>query len=516
MYRDQDFDQQRKLPLNEPALMQDLELDTLFGAMAGGDEFLFQVAKQAVLLGLQDDRETVFYRQAVLQDCLRNYSVVKDLYDLAVEAIEGRRKHWMWITGHRPASILYDAVAVLEILVGTLARLKQVADEYADQFESEGLTAFFTLLKEELADEYLATLRDHLKKLRFREGVLLSAELGKGNEGTNHVLRESHDKKPGWIQRILARKPPAYTYRLDPRDEAGARALSDLRDRGISLVANAAAQSAEHVLSFLLMLRTELAFYLGCVNLQRQLAQKGVPICFPNPTPSGARRYSCVRLCDVCLALRLKRGVVGNDVDADGKGFVVITGANQGGKSTFLRSVGVAQLMMQSGMFVAAESFRADICRSLFTHYKREEDVTMESGKLDEELDRMSSIADALTPDSMLLLNESFAATNEREGSEIARQIVYALLERRVRVFFVTHLYEFARGLWEDETDGALFLRAERETDGRRTFRLLPGEPLETSFAADMYEEVFGVRPGDQGGDDHRQAAVSRNGGDRP
>jgi len=502
MYRDQDFDQQRTLPVNEPALMQDLELGTLFGAMAGGDEFLLRVAKPAVLLSLQNDRETILYRQAVIQDCLRNYSIVKNLYDIAVEAMENRRKHWLWIIGHHPSSILYDAVGMLEICVGALAKLRQVADVRADQFESEGFTAFFAMLKAELADEYLATVKDHLKKLRFREGVLLSAELGKGNEGTNYVLRLSRDKKPGWIERLLARKPPAYTYRLDPRDQAGARALSDLRDRGISLVANAAAQSAEHVLSFLVMLRTELAFYLGCVNLQRQLAQKGVPIRFPNPTPSGARRYSCVRLCDVCLALRLERSVIGNDVDADGKGLVLITGANQGGKSTFLRGVGVAQLMMQSGMFVAAESFRADICRRLFTHYKREEDATMESGRLDEELNRMSGIADALTPDSMLLLNESFAATNEREGSEIAKQIVCALLERRVRVFFVTHLSEFARGLWDDERDGALFLRAEREVGGRRTFRLLPGEPLETSFGADVYEEVFGGAAGSRSPDD--------------
>lgn len=86
-------------------------------------------------------------------------------------------------------------------------------------------------------------------------------------------------------------------------------------------------------------------------------------------------------------------------------------------------------------MFVTAESFSADICRGLFTHYKREEDAMMESGKFDEELSRMSGIVDALTPNSLLLFNESFAATNEREGSEIARQIVRALLETRVRIY---------------------------------------------------------------------------------
>jgi DNA mismatch repair ATPase MutS len=148
--------------------------------------------------------------------------------------------------------------------------------------------------------------------------------------------------------------------------------------------------------------------------------------------------------------------------------------------------------MMQCGMFVTAESFSADICRNLFTHYKREEDTTMKSGKFDEELDRMSGIVDALTPDSMLLFNESFAATNEREGAEIATQIVRALLETRVKIFFVTHIYEFAHGLWENKMDNAAFLRAERQSDGQRTFKLPPGEPLETSFGADLYQEIFG------------------------
>jgi uncharacterized membrane protein len=58
----------------------------------------------------------------------------------------------------------------------------------------------------------------------------------------------------------------------------------------------------------------------------------------------------------------------------------------------------------------------------------------------------MSQIVDTITPNCLLLLNESFAATNEREGSEIARQIITALLEKGIKVFFVTHLYELARG----------------------------------------------------------------------
>ena len=91
----------------------------------------------------------------------------------------------------------------------------------------------------------------------------------------------------------------------------------------------------------------------------------------------------------------------------------------------------------------------------------------------------------------MLLFSESFAATNDREGSEIARQIVCALLEKRIKIFFVTHLYEFAHGVFDKKTENAIFLRAERQPDGNRTFRLIEGEPLQTSFGEDLYNRVF-------------------------
>ena len=274
-------------------------------------------------------------------------------------------------------------------------------------------------------------------------------------------------------------------------NDRGARALSELTNRGIHLAANALAQSCDHILSFFTMLRTELALYMGCLNLHGQLSQLEEPICLPLPGTLSERKRRCRGLYDVCLALRMSQKVVGNDIDADQKDLVIITGANQGGKSTFLRSIGLSQLMMQCGMFAPAEFFSANICDSLFTHYKREEDTSMTSGKFDEELSRMSDIADHITPNSMVLFNESFAATNGREGAEIARQIVSALLEKQIEVSFVTHSYEFAHGIYEKQMGNALFLRAERQPDGRRTFKLIEGEPLQTSYGADLLSKDF-------------------------
>ena len=490
LYRDRDFDLQRRLPPNAPALTQDLELSTLFNAMALGDKFLLEVAQKAVLSSATD-LDTIRYRQHILRDCLKNASIVREIYTIAVDAIEGEKKNYLGMLSRYPSWVLSRSIEVLQMFVGLLKKLKQLAEDHADAFESEGFTAFFAMLNRELDEDYFARVQQHLRALKFPHGVLISAGLGQGNKGTKYVLRQPPGKRQNWIERILAEKPSTFGFTIDDRDESGAQALSDLKDRGINLVANALGQSTDHVLSFFTMLRTELAFYLGCLNLHAHLAQLGEPICFPRPLAPGERRHTFQGLYDVSLALTMKQRIVGNDVNADSKDLVIITGANQGGKSTFLRSIGLAQLMMQCGMFVPAESFCANVCENLFTHYKRKEDASMKSGKLDEELSRMSDIVDNITSNSMLLLNESFAATNEREGSEIAQQIICALLEKRIEVFFVTHLYEFAHGFYSKKMDNALFLRADRQTDGKRTFKLIEGEPLETSYGEDLYKRIF-------------------------
>ncbi len=491
MHADRDFDVEQEFPPGEQALAQDLELNTLLGVMAAGDGFLFDVAREAVLCGLQDP-EAIAYRQQVLRDCLEQASVVREIYDIAVEAIHGERQSWRPLAQY-PSGILHWSGEVLQLFVGMLKRLRGVADSHAGEFRSEGFTRFFAMISKELGDDYFAAVQDHLKRLKFRDGVLVSAKLGAGNVGTGYVLRKSRASRRGLTGLAPAGQRSGYSFTISDRDENGARALSSLSGRGINLVANALAQSTDHILSFFRLLRAELAFYIGCLNLHEQLAGQGEPTCFPVPLPQAEAAFSARGLYDPCLALTTGTGVVGNDVSADVKPLVVITGANQGGKSTFLRAVGLAQLMMQAGMFAAGTSLRASVCSGLFTHYKREEDATMTSGKLDEELSRMSGIAAAIRPGGILLCNESFASTNEREGSEIARQIVRALLGAGVRVFLVTHLHDLAKGFHREPAGTAVFLRAERQPGGRRTFRLSEGEPLPTSHGKDVYDRVFGT-----------------------
>lgn len=494
LHPDGDLSLEPRLPWRLSALTNDdLELSRLYDAMAAGDAFLLDTAKMVVPLTVGDP-DVIIYRQQVLADCLANRTVVQQIYDIVseVDGVELRRKVFLGgLSSRDPDLILRRSVRILELLTATLRQLSSLSDRYADQFRSSGFRQLFAMFAEQLSDDYLAQIDEYLNEFHLPRGVLVSAQLGIGNKGDRHVLHQP-PRRTLWA-RLSGNQNDRRGFVVDNDDLSGAQALSKLAGRAINDVANTVTQSAEHLQNFCGRLRTELGFYLGCLNLRDALTKRQVPTCFPVPTPIGTPRFQCRGLRDVGLCLTTGNEVTGNDVDADGKALIVITGANEGGKSTFLRSVGAAQLMMQAGMFVTAEAFTANVRDSVFTHFNREEDATLRRGKLEEELARMSAIVDYIGSTSLVLCNESFASTNELEGSQIARGIVHAMVDSGVRVFFVTHLYDLAHSLYSRHNPADLFLRAERRPDGLRTFRLTPGKPEPTSHGEDSFRRIFGI-----------------------
>jgi hypothetical protein len=488
MYRSRDFD--RKPPPRYAAddLIRDLHLDTLFNAMGGGDDFVADVARQAILSSLTSVEE-IIYRQDVLADCLAHPAVVRELYALAGDAIRQESHRFLGVL-ERPGIVLSHAVAVMEMFLGRLRRLRAIGEEHAGEWHSAGFIRLFAVIAQQLDDAYLTALGEHLDRLRFRDGVLISARLGSDGRGANYVLRRPGNRT-GWFRRFTYPAPESYSVRVPETDERAVQARDELRDQGLGQVADALAQSNDHILAFFTMLRFELAFYIGCLNLYGRLRSENLPVCRPQPLPVEHNGLEGSVLYDPCLALRTPgERMIGNDISARDTELIVITGANEGGKSTLLRAIGVAYLMMQCGMFVAGEALSAGVRTALLTHFKRAE--AMNSGKLDEELSRMAGIADHVAPGALVLFNESFSATNEREGAQINREIIRALRAGRVAVIAVTHLYDLARDLYEHRTPTTVFLRATRHDDGRRTFKVVPGEPLSTSFGADLYQRIFG------------------------
>ena len=489
LYETRDVDLAQALPWQAEALKQDLGLDTVLNVMARGDPFLREVAERTLLNGLAATDEIV-YRQEVLSDFLRKPEVARELYSLATEALESKKEARFFLFRDSPETQLSKSLRMLELLLDVIRRLRALADHEPGDVQSTGLRNFVATIQAELDDDYLVAIESNLRELRFKRGPLISARLGAANRGVSYVLRQPLDRR--FLERITPGGPKRYSFSVPARDENGQRSLGDLRNRGLMRAADAIGQATDHIIGFFTLLQAESGFYVSCLNLHEGLQERDEPVCLPTPLPIGQVAFSARGLYEAGLTFHLGSRVVGNDVDADGRDLVMVTGANQGGKSTFLRSVGIAQLMLQAGMFVPATKLTASVSTGLFTHFSREEDASMTHGKLDEELHRMSAIAWKVEPGSLVLCNESFSSTNESEGSEIARQLIRAFRESGVRTFYVTHLYDLANGIHGQQRDDVLFLRAERHDDGTRPFKLREAPPLPTSYGADSYYQIFG------------------------
>ena len=137
LHRDRDFDFDAPSCAQEAALIQDLELNTLFAAMAGEDRFLFDVARKVVLSAVPASVAAIRYRQDILSDCLAEPGLVRAIYAVAVEAQEREKKiHHLGLFADSPQSVVGRAVEVLAMLVDLLRRLRGLVDAHAAAFHS--------------------------------------------------------------------------------------------------------------------------------------------------------------------------------------------------------------------------------------------------------------------------------------------------------------------------------------------------------------------------------------------
>ena len=526
-----------ELSAHQRDLVDDLGLDLLLDAMAAGDAHVRGVCARLLLDGLEDV-EVVARRQGVVADALAHPEVVAAMYAVIGSGLQTARRSSAGLYRESPEPVVRRSVERLGVHLDVLRRLRGQARRLQGGVRSAPWQAFIEQLLTTVDDDTHAGMEALLEELTFPRGMLLSARIGRGASGVDHVLRRPRPQ--GWLARSVDRSGDS--FELPDRDDEAVSALVAWRERALAPVATELSAAADDVEAFLRQLRDELAFLLGAIQLSDRLAGAGMPTCFPEvvagaaasavgaagdgdpaeppeppepaagaagdgdpaepaeapePAPLTPPRWRGSGLYDPALAIRLGSEVVPGDLDADGAALVVVTGANQGGKSTLLRAIGSAQVLAQAGLFVPARELRLELRAGVYVHFGREEDRRLRRGRLEEELERMRRIIERIQPGDLLLANESFASTNEAEGSAVAHGVFTALADAGVRVVAVTHLFELAKGLEALEREDTLFLRAQRDEDGTRPFRVEPGSPQPTSFGRDLYLDIFGEDPAD-------------------
>ena len=254
--------------------------------------------------------------------------------------------------------------------------------------------------------------------------------------------------------------------------------------------------------SFLATLHGDLAFYLAAMRLMERLRSRGLPVCRPDIVPMTERVCALHEAYNLNLALHQMAQahgiapIVTNDVSMDDDGRIcILTGPNQGGKTTYTQMVGLCQLLGQTGIWVPAAQARLSPVDNIYTHYPVEEHLAKGTGRFGDEAQRLSQIFARGTRHSLLLLNESLASTNPGESLYIAQDLVRILRRLGVRAIFATHLHELAADvdalnastIGESRIVSLVASRTEAGDDGpRRSYKIAPGPPLGRSYAREI------------------------------
>lgn len=507
LYKDKNY----KEDPNKYDHYSDLWFTTIINHMCVYDRYIKDIYLDAYNIKT-NDVSIIKYREDILKDFIKNKNVMLNYYSFITDLITSINEDRYEIKSNEVTKSFNSSLRVSPKILIALENMTRYFKEYRELFKSEGMLNFIDRYLSAFPLDYIKELKDTIDLLKFPKGIYVVANLDNNLNPSNYKIYKTvldkaeikKDLKPTGIalrNKISMFSDYEYTIKENSKwkkakviENPRAQANSETEflfqtNEALLSIAPMFINVIDDIYRYLVQTKKEMAFYIGGINLYDKLMTLNLPIC--NPICKSEPEFKCTELYDLALALENGGKVVGNTLEQKGHNITFITGANQGGKTTFLRSYGQAILMMQLGLFVCASHFESNTFLDIYTHFNKEEDKTMTSGKLDEELKRLRGIIDVIKPGSLMLFNESFQSTSEVEGAIIAYDVIRALHESNISVVMVSHMYHLYKLLNENLDNDVYYLRALRDDAGKRSYKLIESRPLETSFAIDLYNEIF-------------------------
>lgn len=370
-----------------------------------------------------------------------------------------------------------------------------VYEELAKSLESAGLTSggmkgFLSVLKEILESggyrrmrEQIKKVIDEIRKLRFvitydkdRMSVELKELEGEGSYG--RMLRE---KRGGDVRNL--QNPFIADSTLTEMEKSCLEIIQKKKPELFAMIERTAEMSEGYEKEVLHRFEREVIFYLSFRSLQLEMEEAGFR--FAEPEADEDKKMEAKGLYDMALAITnhsKEKEVVPNDLSyEEGERFFVLTGPNQGGKTTFARSLGQLVYLAQLGLDVPAQSANVHFFPDIQTHFSVEESVETGRGKLKEELVRLAPMMEEHKQGTFVVINELFTTAASYDAEIMGRNVLEHFIALGCMGIYVTHLRELCSA-----GEGVVSLKATLDDHRVQTFKIIRGEADDTACAENV------------------------------
>lgn len=449
------WDKEPKWQSSPPECFRDLNIDQVVTAISYKRKD-FRLAE--IFYTHLDDEETILYRQEItreLEDAsLRTlfdgfsttiFNLQNTMSDIASSLELGGKLHDNYLTRGR----------VLDCADWYSSEVTKLAAELRGRvFESRGLSDFAKHIIEYADSEEFTSLGSTVKKLREEFSKIEYTMLIRGNtigiakydgqaDQAQDLLKTFEKFRQGEVntyKRALPETPGNLTIEIALLDMIAGlfhdtfHELDKFCKLRIDFVDGAIARFSR-----------EIQFYLGWFENVEETRKHGLQFCYPKITrdKDHVYAYDCY---DLALAKSAEAKTIANDFKLDTpERMLIITGPNQGGKTTFARSFAQAHYFASLGLSVPAREASLSMFDKILTHFGREEDVTQQVGQLRDDLQRLKLLLDQATGDSIIIVNEIFASTTLSDALLLGGYMMDTFTRLGAVVLCVTFLDELAQ-----------------------------------------------------------------------
>jgi DNA mismatch repair protein MutS len=474
-------------PLNTiqeaPVYFHDLNLDQIVDTVTSGkQEYDLKPFYYTPLC----DADAVRYRQEVMRElegpdlyksvhsfASRVYSVYKGMQTINKNLSQPDSYTCNYLEKGRLLDAVNTYCNAVESLVQGLASLN---------LKSRGLSAFFRYLADYADSEAFQTLRSETGALKANLFAIRYCMLIKNNsirvrkyEGeTDHTveIEQIFEKfKQGDVQdyrQRLSEEPYAMHV------EAGVlNLLAKIYSEIFSTLDRYCAKNKNFIDQTIAVFSREIQFYISYLEYIEKFKKNGLHFCYPEVSNENKNVYDYDGF-DLALAGKLisaKSPIVCNDFNLNGsERIIVVSGPNQGGKTTFARTFGQLHHLASIGCPVPGRDARMFLFDSVFTHFEKEEDISNLSGKLQDDLIRMHDIMEHATPDSIIIINEILSSTTLDDAVSIGKKLMSEIVQQDTLCVCVTFLDELAS---YSEKCVSMVSTVVPEDPARRTYKIL-------------------------------------------